>query len=80
MINLGGYLSRVTAVSSPNFKGEIMNIKKTKNNVSIFNLFMQLKDAAKVYLIVKGKKLCIVDDENLSEADVKIQPEQVSWY
>lgn len=55
-----------------------MNIKKTKNNVSIFNLFMQMKDAGTVYLVAKDKKLFIVDDKNLSEADV-IQPEQVNW-
>ena len=56
-----------------------MNIKNSKNNVSIFNLFMQMKDSGKVYLVVKGNKLFIVDNKNLTPADVKVQSEQVIW-
>lgn len=57
-----------------------MNIKKTKANLHIFNLYEQIKDIVSVHLtVIDGKNLCIVDDENLSEVDVKIQPEQVNW-
>jgi len=56
-----------------------VKIKKSKNNVSIFNLFMQIKDSAKVYLVVKGNKLFIVDNKNLTPADVKVESEQVNW-
>lgn len=56
-----------------------MNIKKSKNNVSIFNLFMQMKDSGKVYLVAKGNKLFIVDNKNLTPADVKINPENITW-
>ena len=56
-----------------------MNIKKSKNNVSIFNLFMQMKDSGEVYLVAKGSKLFIVDNKNLTPTDVKIEPEQVAW-
>ena len=56
-----------------------MNIKKSKNNVSIFNLFMQMKDSGKVYLVAKGSKLFIVDNKNLTPADVKVSPENITW-
>ena len=56
-----------------------MKIKKSKNNASIFNLFMQIKDSAKVYLVAKGSKLFIVDSKNLTAEDVKINPENITW-
>ena len=56
-----------------------MNIKKSKNNVSIFNLFMQMKDSGKVYLVAKGNKLFIVDNKNLMPTDVKVNPENITW-
>ena len=56
-----------------------MNIKKSKNNVSIFNLFMQMKDSGEVYLVAKGSKLFIVDNKNLTPADVKVSPENITW-
>ena len=56
-----------------------MNIKKSKNNVSIFNLFMQMKDSGKVYLVAKGNKLFIADNKNLTPADVKVNPEDITW-
>lgn len=56
-----------------------MNIKKSKNNVSIFNLFIQMKDSGKVYLVAKGNKLFIVDNKNLMPTDVKVSPENITW-
>lgn len=40
---------------------------------------MQMKDSGKVYLVAKGSKLFIVDNKNLTPADVKVDSEQVNW-
>lgn len=60
-------------------KVKIMNIEKTKANADILNLAFQMKDVDGIYLVVRGKKLFIVNDKNLLETDVEIQPEEVIW-
>lgn len=58
-----------------------MNIKKTTNNMHIFQLFHQIKDnvTIPVHLHGKGGQLYLIQEDK-PPIGTKIQPEDIVWY